>query len=209
MRLFFKTLVVAISLLMAGAVYADRNDYDPVTQYPTHFEDYDGDGYTVEDGDCDDIDPLEYPGQKWYKDLDDDGFSDGTFLIACLRPKNYKVATELTRITGELDDLVPDPPIDSSPTVSKVQPTILIVNNQVTLYGSAFGSFQGSAYVNFHQNVEAVKILLWNDSSIVCELPLATQRGCVEVVTVMGESNCVDYVVGRAVPWLLLLSPGT
>ena len=205
MRTFFKAIILVMSLLMAVAVYADSNDYDPITRYPGHFEDYDGDGYTVEEGDCDDIDPLEYPGQKWYKDLDSDGFSDGTFLIACLRPKNYKVAAELTRITGELDDLIPDPPIDSAPFVNAVQPSILVVNNNVTIVGSAFGSFQGSAYVNFHHNVEAVTILLWNDNTIVCELPLATQRGCVEVVTVMGESNCVDYVVGRSIPWLLLL----
>ena len=202
--------IAIICIFGPSSVYADCqgecNDPDPITRYPTHFEDYDGDGYTIAQGDCDDFDPLEYPGQKWYKDLDNDGYSDGTFLIACLRPTSYKVAAELYQIAGDINDLIPDPQITSLPVINSIQPTKLIPNNQVTLLGSSFGAFRGSTYVKFYHNTKAAKILLWNNNTIVCELPSAAQSGCVEIVTVIGKSNCVKYTIARPMPWLLLLA---
>lgn len=50
--------------------------------------DNDGDGYTVSQGDCDDNDAEEFPGQTWYTDSDGDGFGnmDDTGTISCEKP---------------------------------------------------------------------------------------------------------------------------
>ncbi len=56
-------------------------------------------------GDCNDSDPKEHPSQTWYKDIDDDGYSDGTTdTTSCLRPLGYKVASELTATSGDCID---------------------------------------------------------------------------------------------------------
>jgi YD repeat-containing protein len=79
------------------------NACDPCT-------DADGDGYAIEGGtcggaDCDDNDPLEHPGQTWFKDTDGDGYSDGTTnTTSCTRPVDYFTASELTATSGDCDD---------------------------------------------------------------------------------------------------------
>jgi hypothetical protein len=40
----------------------------------------------------------------WYKDTDNDGYSDGTTLTQCSRPAGYKPASELTATNGDCDD---------------------------------------------------------------------------------------------------------
>ncbi len=40
----------------------------------------------------------------WYKDADNDNYSDGTTLTACDRPTGYKLSTELTASSGDCDD---------------------------------------------------------------------------------------------------------
>ena len=61
-------------------------------------------GYVNNDADCDDNDPLEFPGQIWYRDLDGDDYSDGTTITACLRPNNYFVASELLGTNNDCND---------------------------------------------------------------------------------------------------------
>jgi len=93
----------------------------------TWYKDADGDGYpdgttdttsctrpsgykvaselTATSGDCDDADGNEHPGQTWYKDADNDGYSDGTTdTTSCTRPPSYKVASELAATSGDCDD---------------------------------------------------------------------------------------------------------
>ena len=71
--------------------------------------DNDGDGYFAVSGcgsdvDCDDADADEHPGQLWYKDEDNDGYSGGTTLTHCERPTDHKLASELMALTGDCDD---------------------------------------------------------------------------------------------------------
>jgi hypothetical protein len=58
--------------------------------------------------DCDDTDPIEHPVQIWYKDFDNDGYSDGTVdTTSCTRPAGYKVISEVTAIWGNCNDTDP------------------------------------------------------------------------------------------------------
>lgn len=200
----FGVIGLLVPNLVFGNCRGNCKNFDPAG-YPTHVQDADGDGYTIAQGDCNDLDPLEFPGQQWYKDNDNDGYSDGTILTACQRPTSYKAEIELYLVSGDIDDQTPDPQLASSPGISAIQPTILISNKQVTITGSSFGDFQGSAFVNFYQNKRPSKIISWNDNTITLEISAAVLSGCVEIVTVLGKSSCVEYTVGRPNPWLLLL----
>ncbi len=105
---------------------ADENPYDfsiqgtGICDLFTFYADADGDGfgnpavsqqacsqpvgYVTNNTDCDDNDTLEKPGQVWYADTDNDGYSNGTTLTQCLRPTGYKAASELTATTGDTND---------------------------------------------------------------------------------------------------------
>ena len=43
-------------------------------------------------------------GATWYKDADNDGYSDGTTITTCARPDGHKLASELTATNGDCDD---------------------------------------------------------------------------------------------------------
>jgi len=75
--------------------------------------DNDGDGYgnpgdaSCPNGsatDCNDSNALEHPNQTWYKDTDNDGYSNGDIIVDCPRPAGYKAASELTATSGDCDD---------------------------------------------------------------------------------------------------------
>ena len=61
-------------------------------------------GFVSNNMDCDDNDPLEFPGQVWFKDFDGDGYSDGVNITQCLRPNDYFDDSELTATSGDCDD---------------------------------------------------------------------------------------------------------
>lgn len=54
--------------------------------------------------DCNDSDNSFHGVTKRYKDADNDGYSDGTMLMQCAQPTNYKLATNLIATTGDCDD---------------------------------------------------------------------------------------------------------
>ena len=54
------------------------------------------------DNDCDGQIDGEVPA--WYKDADNDGYSDGTTLVQCTKPAGYKLPANLTAISGDCDD---------------------------------------------------------------------------------------------------------
>ncbi len=59
---------------------------------------------TATSGDCNDYDALQRPGQTWYRDWDNDGYSDGTTLVQCLKPAGFKHASQLTQTWGDCND---------------------------------------------------------------------------------------------------------
>jgi len=84
----------------------DAKDNCPTVDNPNQ-ENSDPDKY----GDaCDTCPNFNNPDQSipvWYKDLDKDLYSDGTTLTQCDRPTDYKLASELTAVTGDCDDSDP------------------------------------------------------------------------------------------------------
>lgn len=61
-------------------------------------------GYVTNNADCNDSNPLEKPGQLWYADNDNDGYSNGNVTTQCLRPNGYKLSTELISTSGDCQD---------------------------------------------------------------------------------------------------------
>ncbi|USN54763.1 MAG: hypothetical protein H6765_09905 [Candidatus Peribacteria bacterium] len=64
---------------------------------------------TTQGTDCDDTNPLLYPGQEWYEDGDGDGYSDGTILNSCSQPSNYYLSGDLLALTGDNCPAVANP----------------------------------------------------------------------------------------------------
>ena len=77
-------------------MYGDPNDTIESCTQPA--------GYVDNSDDCDDSDPTINPDTVWYKDADEDGYSDGSTQTQCERPADYYLASELTDTTGDCDD---------------------------------------------------------------------------------------------------------
>ena len=82
--------------------------------------DRDDDGFN-NDVDCNDNDANEHPGQTWYKDADNDSYSDGTTdIVSCTRPPGYKTVVELTRQL-QVITMMTDVSINPGMTVTTLQ----------------------------------------------------------------------------------------
>ncbi len=188
---------------------SDPIEPPPTTPQPTtdpNNIDDDHDGYTENQGDCNDYDPLEFPGQIWYKDYDEDGYSDGTTIITCSRPANYLVVSELYQTYRDINDLVADPRLHGSPIIYQVTPTLLSPNKPLVISGDNFGTYQGSGFLSFNNNVSSANILNWSETQITCLVPLGIQPDCLTITTNLGQSNCINYDVKiTTLPWLMLL----
>jgi uncharacterized protein YjdB len=58
--------------------------------------------------DCNDNNAAISPNTVWYKDADNDGYSDGTTQIQCAQPTNFKLASALTATNGDCDENNPN-----------------------------------------------------------------------------------------------------
>lgn len=90
---------------------------------PLWYADLDGDGfgdinntlaqcsqplnYVANSSDCNDNDSLQFPGQVWFIDQDDDGYGTGVTQLVCARPMHGYLPAELTATTGDCNDLDP------------------------------------------------------------------------------------------------------
>ncbi|MCB9744701.1 MAG: hypothetical protein H6740_19055 [Alphaproteobacteria bacterium] len=114
------TLLLLGALALAGC---RTKDTEPLDSEPTGAVDEDGDGYTIEDGDCDDNDPSLNPGAEevcdsvdnncdgsvdegvtttFYADADADGYGDDYAATeACTQPDGY------ADVGGDCDDSDP------------------------------------------------------------------------------------------------------
>ena len=52
-------------------------------------------GYVSDNSDCDDTNPRINPKTVWYKDQDEDGYTDGTTQVACQRPAGYSLDVKM------------------------------------------------------------------------------------------------------------------
>ena len=112
-----------------GNARTDLGAYEFQGTWQTWYKDLDGDGYS--DGvtqvactmpvgykllanliapptggnvDCNDNDPIQFPGQIWYKDKDNDGYSDGSLKVQCSKPTFYQASANLLATTGDCND---------------------------------------------------------------------------------------------------------
>jgi hypothetical protein len=73
--------------------YGDGNPTGPQCNRPVGYK-YAQELFTTT-GDCNDNDASVGPARTWYKDADNDGYSDGTTVTQCARPTGYKLPSEL------------------------------------------------------------------------------------------------------------------
>ncbi|MBK8968405.1 MAG: putative metal-binding motif-containing protein [Lewinellaceae bacterium] len=71
---------------------------------PVNENDADGDGFRGCQGDCNDNNAAINPNTVWYRDVDNDGYSNGMTLTQCAQPNGYKLASQLTATSGDCDD---------------------------------------------------------------------------------------------------------
>ena len=60
--------------------------------------------YQTFGGDCNDNDPNQFKGQLWYKDADNDGYSEGSHYIGCKDSLGFKPAYALKALSGDCND---------------------------------------------------------------------------------------------------------
>ncbi|MEW6217924.1 MAG: DUF2341 domain-containing protein [Thermodesulfobacteriota bacterium] len=105
----------------SGGDSAASNEASATTTAITYYQDADSDsygnpavsqaacsapaGHVTDSTDCDDANPEINPATSWYKDGDQDRYSDGTFLAQCTDPgADYYLAIDLAAPSGDCND---------------------------------------------------------------------------------------------------------
>jgi parallel beta-helix repeat protein len=102
--LFISTSLLPVNTALFVTIDSNAIQNLNATAYPgmvlnstwnfTTEDDADNDGFTPSQGDCNDADSTEFPGQVWYADNDNDGFGDvNNSLIQCAQPPGYLLDT--------------------------------------------------------------------------------------------------------------------
>ncbi|WP_028526834.1 MopE-related protein [Runella limosa] len=140
-------------------------------------------GYVSNNTDCDDSDALEKPGQVWYADLDNDGYSSGATLTQCLRPTNYKAASELTSTTGDCND-------NNAAIINSLSATIsyagtpfckTLTSAVVTLTGSSGGTFSSTSGLSIDGTTGAINPSTSTAGTYTVTYSIASSGGCAGV----------------------------
>lgn len=97
--------------------------------------------------------------------------------------------------TATFDSVSINSDLSVSPSISGVSATTASVGNQVTIYGSEFGSTQGSSQVLI--NGLPATINAWSATSITITVPTGATSGPLEVLQgpTMNSSNPIDFTV--------------
>jgi PKD repeat protein len=73
------------------------------------------------------------------------------------------------------------------PVISDISPTAIFIGDNITITGQYFSDNAGT--VSFQGPATALNIYLWNDSTIICEVPSGASSGDVSVTNSIGASN--------------------
>ena len=131
------------------------------------------------------IENMDCTDQTWYKDMDNDGYSDGsTDTTSCTRPYGYKIAAELIATSGDCDDtnstIHPganevcngvddncDGQIDEDCIYSfDIYPAQGTIGTNLRINGWGCGEKKGNVTIG----TSKCKVLEWTDTSISCIL---------------------------------------
>ncbi len=100
-----------------------------------------------------------------------------------------------TLVTATFDNVSIDSTTSPAPTITSLSATTGSVGSQVVIYGTGFGSTQGSSVVSL--NGAAMTVNSWSANSITITLPAGATSGLmgVSVAPTMNNSNTVTFTV--------------
>lgn len=91
---------------------------------------------------------------------------------------------------------------DTVPTITSINPSTVTAGTQVTINGSGFGTVQSTSTVIFCNNVSAT-VTSWNNTQIVCTIPVYISSGNITVNIFAGTSNAFNF----SAPQITSLNP--
>lgn len=98
------SLEIATDAVVGGTYYPDNDGDGYGANIPTTITCENPIGYVTNNLDCNDNDAAINPTTVWYKDADNDGYSDGATLAQCTQPAGYKLPSNLTALSGDCND---------------------------------------------------------------------------------------------------------
>ncbi|MBK8706062.1 MAG: T9SS type A sorting domain-containing protein [Saprospiraceae bacterium] len=119
------------------------------------FPDNDFDGFSTCAGDCDDTNPDINPYTMWWKDDDNDGYSDGAFLQQCEQPAGFKLSNQLIASYGDCDDLDPAINPDAMETCNHLDDNCDgLTDNDISDWGQGF-TWVGNVTFRYQYQIDA------------------------------------------------------
>ncbi|MDI6832130.1 MAG: carboxypeptidase regulatory-like domain-containing protein, partial [Actinomycetota bacterium] len=125
-----------------------------------------------------------------------------------VHPGKYRVLVAKDTYQGATSEEVTVPPEvtdlniglrRNAPSITSITPTTGKAGDRVTIRGTCFGAVQAGSKVTFAGDKNATAVS-WNDTDIVCTVPVGAVSGDVVVVTAGGTSNGVSFTVQTPPP---------